>query len=549
MQAELDFDPETYKPEFDSLKRLLLDMARERSLEALLGMVVRRLAERAPIALVRIWLLGPGDICPDCPMRAECPDRSRCLHLVASAGRSIVTPGEDWSGLDGHFRRFPIGVRKVGRVAAERAAVVVHDTRDDLSWFARPDWALAERIRGFCGQPILHKGEVLGVLALFPRMPVPDEGVTWLRIIADHLAAAIANARAFEELAGLKHKFELECEHLREEVLEAQDFGDIIGQSAAVRGLVEQIELVAPTDANVLILGESGTGKELVAREIHRRSSRADEPMVRVNCASIPRELYESEFFGHVMGAFTGAIADRAGRFELADHGTLFLDEVGEIPLELQAKLLRALQEGTYERVGDARTREVDVRVVAATNKDLKRETDEGRFRQDLYYRLNVFPIEVAPLRRRREDIPLLAAHFGELAARKLKRSKPRLTQAGLLQLQAYDWPGNVRELQNVIERALITSRSDVLRFDLPASIGDAAPAATASGSGGGGPGIMTEAEMRRREKENTRAALDRTGWKVYGPDGAAELLGIRPTTLASRIKKLGLKKTRGNHQ
>jgi transcriptional regulator with GAF, ATPase, and Fis domain len=258
-----------------------------------------------------------------------------------------------------------------------------------------------------------------------------------------------------------------------------------------------------------------------------------------VNCAAVPRELYESEFFGHVKGAFTGALRDRVGRFELADGGTLFLDEVGEIPLELQAKLLRVLQEGELERVGEERTRKVNVRLIAATNRDLRAEAEAGRFRQDLYYRLSVFPVELPPLRKRVEDIPLLAEHFLALAARKLGRPKPRLTLASVQQLQRYHWPGNVRELQHVIERAVITADGARLTIDLPVGAGEpprelATPVTSADT-------VLTDAEMRRLESDNIRRALRRAGGKVSGAGGAAELLGIKPTTLASRIKALGL--------
>ena len=238
---------------------------------------------------------------------------------------------------------------------------------------------------------------------------------------------------------------------------------EIIGQSSALRQIIKQIEMVAPTDATVLILGETGTGKELIARELHRRSRRKDKPLVPVNCSCIPKDLYESEFFGHARGAFTSAVKDRVGRFEAAAGGTLFLDEIGEIPLELQSKLLRVLQEKCYERVGEEKTRRADVRIVAATNQDLKMEVAAGRFREDLYYRLNVFPMELAPLRDRVEDIPLLAAHFVELSLRELGCPRPRLTQAGIEALQNYDWPGNIRELRNVIERAVIFARGGVL--------------------------------------------------------------------------------------
>ena len=334
-------------------------------------------------------------------MAAECPDRSLCLHLVASGGRSAVDPTVTWTRTDGAFRRFPLGVRKVGRIGATGEPIEVPDLgqRPPRTGSSARNGSQAEGIAGFGGQPLVYRGEVLGVLAVFARGTIGAECMGWLRLIADHAAAAIAAARAFEEIEALRKQLELENEYLREEVTQAGVFGELIGQSPALGAVARQIDLVAPTDASVLILGESGTGKELVAREIHRRSRRAAKPLIKVNCAAVPRELYESEFFGHAQGAFTGALRDRAGRFELADGGTLFLDEIGEIPLEHQAKLLRVLQEGELERVGDERTRKVDVRLVAATNRDLKAEAEAGRFRQDLYYRLSVFPVELPPLR------------------------------------------------------------------------------------------------------------------------------------------------------
>jgi transcriptional regulator with GAF, ATPase, and Fis domain len=303
--------------------------------------------------------------------------------------------------------------------------------------------------------------------------------------------------------------------------------------------------MVAPTDATVLILGESGTGKELVAREIHQRSRRSQQPLIRVNCASVPRELYESEFFGHAKGAFTGAIKDRAGRFEAADGGTLLLDEVGEIPPELQSKLLRVLQEKQYERVGEETTRTINVRILAVSNRDLKAEVAAGRFRQDLYYRLNVFAIEVAPLREHKDDIQLLAAHFIGQTARRLKVPLPKLTQAHLVQLQGYDWPGNVREMQNLIERALILAQRGPLRFDLLPAEGGAPVPAPVQGveAVGSEVQILTDPELRRRERANILAALTKSEWRIHGPSGAAELLRINPSTLVSRIRKLGLKK------
>lgn len=531
-------------PKVDLIKRLLLDMSEERTIENVLKLIVDRLASQPDVALARIWMIGPGDLCGECHLRNECPDQKSCLHLVASAGSSIVD-GQEWTGLDGNFRRFPVGVRKVGQIASSGEPIEIADIAERPDILARPEWAAAEGIRALGGQPLIHQGEVLGVLALFTRACLGDDNLTWMRMIADHAAAAIANARAFEEIARLKQQLELERDYLREELAGAQQFGDIVGQSHSLQNVLQQIDLVAATDASVLILGESGTGKELVAREIHRRSLRKDHPLVKCNCASIPRELYESEFFGHVKGAFTGAIADRTGRFQLADGGTLFLDEVGEIPLDMQSKLLRVLQEGEFERVGEERTQSVNVRIVAATNRDLKVESEAKRFREDLYYRLNVFPIQIAPLRERKDDIPVLAAHFVELSSQKLNRPLPRLTQGNILQLQRYDWPGNIRELQNVIERAVITSSRGRLKFDFPedaAGAADDRKYAETDGSAAESE-IITDEEMRRRERANLLAALKRTRWKISGEEGAAELLGIKPTTLTSRMKKMGIER------
>jgi DNA-binding NtrC family response regulator len=320
--------------------------------------------------------------------------------------------------------------------------------------------------------------------------------------------------------------------------------GGIVGRSAALRRVLQEVDTIAPTNATILIFGETGTGKELIADAIHQRSRRKGKPLVRVNCSSIPKELFESEFFGHVKGAFTGAIKDRAGRFELAAGGTLFLDEVGEIPLELQSKLLRVLQEKSYERIGDEKTRHVDVRIIAATNRDLKKEVAVGRFREDLYYRLNVFPLRVAALRERKEDIPLLATHFVELLVNELGCPKPRLTRPGIETLQGYDWPGNIRELRNVIERAVIFAQGGVLEFDVPA-FGSSTnlTSLTPRDVDQTEPGYLTDVEFRRRERQNLFAVLQKADWKVKGAGGAAELLGMSPSTLFARMQKMGLKR------
>jgi len=324
----------------------------------------------------------------------------------------------------------------------------------------------------------------------------------------------------------------------------------LIGESAAWRKVIEQIALVAPSNATVLLTGESGTGKELVAKAIHLESSRRDRPIVKVNCAAIAPELFESEFFGHAKGAFTGAHKERAGRFGLADGGTIFLDEVGEIPPALQGKLLRVLQEGQYERVGEDQTRSVDVRVIAATNRDLNSEVEAGRFRQDLFYRLSVFPIHIASLRERIEDVPLLARHFLRKMNWRDRANQPmQLSEENVRVLQSYHYPGNVRELENIIERASILTHcflhelnvQQILDAMLLSEQRKQLSSAPERGRAAGirSPRIMTYAEMKSSESENVIAALRSTNYRIYGPGGAAELLGVKPTTLASRLKAL----------
>ncbi|MEM6573479.1 MAG: sigma 54-interacting transcriptional regulator [Pseudomonadota bacterium] len=345
--------------------------------------------------------------------------------------------------------------------------------------------------------------------------------------------------KALEENARLRTQLEQERDYLREEAHVAMNFGQIVGSSPALSRLLHGIEAVARTPAAVLITGESGTGKELVAHAIHRRSDRAEHPLVKVNCASVPKELFESEFFGHVKGAFTGAHRDRTGRFQLADQGTLFLDELGEIPLELQAKLLRVLQDGELQRVGEDTTQKVDVRILAATNNDLKQAVQQGRFREDLYYRLSVFPLEVPPLRDRLEDIPQLTSHFLQQIATDFGREPLAVKNADMQRLMSYPWPGNVRELRNVLERAVIVSRGRQLELNLPDAT--ATPVRTEAPRPEEAPRYRTEAEMRELERANLVAALKAASWRVSGPAGAAKLLGIKPTTLNSRLRAMNV--------
>ena len=403
----------------------------------------------------------------------------------------------------------------------------VHRVDEEVFWHLDGSAVPVE----YTSTPILQDGGIQGAVVVF-------------RDISERKEIERQREAAFQEIKHLKEQLEQERDYLRDEIKIESNYGEIIGASAALKRTMAQIDAVAPTPANVLILGESGVGKEMVARAIHDRSERADKPLVKVNCASIPKELFESEFFGHVKGAFTGAHRDRVGRLQLADGGTVFLDEVGEIPLDLQGKLLRALQEREFERVGDERTIKVDVRVVAATNRDLEAEVQAGRFREDLYYRLGVFPIVVPPLRDRREDIGPLAEHFLTRTCADLGRDPMTWSKQQVNQLMGHRWPGNIRELRNVIERAVILSTGGRARLDLamPDDAGIQAEVEVALAQSDG-TDFVTDAEMREHEKANLIAALRHADWRVWGPDGAAALLGIKPSTLTYRMKVLGISK------
>ncbi len=522
------------------LPAIILAIAEQRSLNDVLAKIIDSVARQPNVALARLWLRQADSDCPHCSQSGTNDGES--LHLRASAGTPLLV-GADWSRTIGAFHRIPLDRAdlKISSIGTSGQPVRIQRLSEDRQWVRNPGWARSEHLVGFAGHPILFRGAVLGVLAVFRRTEPDDACWEWLRLLADAAAVAIANARAFEQVNELRHKLELERDYLREEVSDTGVFGEILGRSAPLKHLLQQVNKVAATDASVLILGETGSGKELIARAIHQRSPRADKPLVKVNCGSIPRDLFESEFFGHVRGSFTGAMRDRVGRFQLADGGTLFLDEVGEIPLELQSKLLRVLQEGEYERVGDETTRKVNVRVLSATNRDLAKEASAGRFRLDLFYRLGVFPVDVPPLRQRPEDIPELAAYFVRQACQRFHVPEPRLIEREIEKARQYDWPGNVRELQNVIERAVILAADGVLKLDLP-QLAAAAPAAVEPSAE-----IIPDVEWRRRERANVLAALKESGFRVSGEGGAAKLLGVNPATLTSRLKALGIHKP-NNH-
>jgi len=464
----------------EALQDLGLRISGERSVDAVLQSIVHGLAQQTSVALARVWVTGPGDVCGSCRMQAVCPDRTACLHLSASAGTSLT--GEPWSRLDGTFQRVPLGNASmafcpspVRAIATDRTGQLLHVSA--CSQWAHPEWIQQEGIQSFAGHPLVFRGDTLGVLGVFRRALIDEQEFGWLRMFANQAAAAVANARAFSELDRLRQQLESHNAYLKEEVGSVPIFGRIVGRSRALRHVLEQVDDVASTDATVLITGESGTGKELLAREIHERSRRSQQPFVRVNCSAVPREMFESEFFGHVRGAFTGAMRDRPGRFQIANGGAIFLDEIGDLPLELQPKLLRVLQEGEYERVGEDVTRKVDVRVIAATNQNLAEAVRARRFREDLFYRLNVFPLALPPLRTRTDDIPLLATHAIAEVSKRLRIAPPALTHADAARLQQYDWPGNIRELENVIQRAVILSKAGRLRLDI--ALADLTAAAT----------------------------------------------------------------------
>lgn len=774
-----------------SLLSLAASVAVERETRTVLDSIVRGLARQSGVALARIWLLAPGDICADCYLRSECRDQSRCLHLSASAGASL-DGREDWSDLQGHFRRIPLGTRKIAAITETGQSILIAKDLKQHKWMARPEWAEREGLQSFVGHPLMSQGSTLGALGLFSRQEMDQQSFTWLRLFADQAAAAIANSRVFESLERAKadlgrhsdqlrqvidiapqHMFIWEAdgdvsygneasrdyfgdipplppleflrrvahpddfpqikkaietgisrgeaieaevrmrrhdgeyrwffyqlsplrnedgsiarwcgtrtdiddrkratekaerefmalrEHmsqlqqmmdavpqhmfmiypdgsaassnracldyfepygelgprefisrfvhpddsenmwkaflrgreageafsveirlrgrqgeyrwfleslvpirdeqgeifrwcgvrtdidarkrnqdrtqqenlvLREEVDKASMFEEIVGTSPALRTVLARVAKVAASDSTVLITGETGTGKELIARAIHKRSPRASRAFVSVNCAAIPRDLIASELFGHEKGAFTGALQRRLGRFELAEGGTIFLDEIGELPAETQVALLRVLQEREFDRVGGARPIRADVRVVAATHRDLPAEIDAGTFRSDLFYRINVFPVQVPPLRERKEDIRLLVEYFIDRYSDKLGKKISSIDKKSLALLQAYLWPGNIRELQNVIERSVIVCETDEFSVDeswLSPRASSIRP---------------LQDDLAAQEKNRIEATLAETKGRVSGPAGAAAKLGIPASTLDSKIKALNINKRR----
>ncbi len=526
----------TARPPSDILERITLRMASSLHLDEVLETITQGLVTELNAAFARIWLLSPGDICNTCYRADHCSNRRQCLHLRASAGLSTQTNGE--------YRRVPLGALKIGRIASGDGPMFTNDVLGD-DRLPNKDWMRAHSLRAFAGYPLIFRDELLGVMALFSRQKLTNEAIARLPAFAHHAAISIKNAQLFGEVDRLRKQLQTDNAYLQEEIKRDHNFDEMVSHSAVMQNVLRQIEQVATTDATVLIQGETGTGKELLARAVHRLSPRCDRPLVKVNCAALPSDLVESELFGHEKGAFTSAISRRIGRFEMADGGTLFLDEVGDLPLALQAKLLRVLQEGEFERLGGTRTLHSDVRVIAATNRNLQQAVAEEQFRADLYYRLNVFPIALPPLRERPEDIPLLAQHFVDKHSRKLGKQIQAIASDALRRLMDYPWPGNIRELEHVVERALILSQGPTLTID-------EALVAVGSVTDDKGAHVRTEAPVQRQqtlaefEQDHIMRVLEQTQWVVEGANGAARRLDLNPSTLRGRMRRLGI--TRQNN-
>jgi formate hydrogenlyase transcriptional activator len=432
-----------------------------------------------------------------------------------------------------------------GRRAFETMKPMVA-TVDEIGWPGGGEGyrlAAAENVKSVCFIPLVNRGRALGDLFVvrLTEGTFTAEDVDFLSQAAGQIAIAIENALAYREISELKDKLAQEKLYLEEEIRSEMNFAEIVGKSSALRKVLKRVETVAPTDSTVLIYGETGAGKELIARAIHDLSPRKSKAFVKLNCAAIPTGLLESELFGHERGAFTGAIAQRIGRFEVAHGGTIFLDEIGEIPLELQTKLLRVLQEREFERLGSSRTLRTDARLIAATNRDLEAMVSEQKFRSDLFFRLNVFPIQVPPLRERHGDIPLLVRHFAQQFSKRMNRTIDTISSATMEALSRYDWPGNIRELQNVIERAVITSSGPVLKVDVAdlKISRSSSPAEKSSAQGSTNGGLRDTLE--ETERQQILKALKQSNWVVAGPKGAAAKLGMKRSTLQLRMSKLGI--------
>jgi formate hydrogenlyase transcriptional activator len=515
------------------LQRMTAAMSVGQRMEDVLDAITAGMRTSGQMLAVSVSLYLHDGECPVCQERPPVePSTERRLHRVTFYSQSVAASE--------HYHATKLGKFFAGYAAQERRLLVIDDMENAIEEYAADAGTEAKAAfrallragaRTAVFVPMVARDALIGVLtALAPRDMDVDE-LRYLEVVATQAATILRNAQLYDDVRALTDRLKQENAYLERAVREEGRFASIVGTSPALRGVMDVVNRVASTDTTVLLSGETGTGKELIARAIHDRSPRAQHPMIKVNCGAIPAGLVESEFFGHERGAFTGAHQRRIGSFELADKGTLFLDEVGELTADTQVRLLRVLQDSEFQRVGGSRPIRVDVRLIAATNRNLATEVTEGRFRSDLYYRLNVLHITLPPLRERRGDIPALAEHFAAVFARKLGKPFAGISAGGMDLLVRYDWPGNIRELQNVIERACVLSHGSRIEIADPA---EAAGNGRPSGS----------LELDEVERAHIYRVLETTGWRIEGPAGAAALLGINPSTLRSRMKKLRVVRT-----
>jgi transcriptional regulator with GAF, ATPase, and Fis domain len=539
--TSLDLTPPStarWNAHLEMLRRVTRGIATTQALPALLSSVTSAIVEHTGAVISRVFLYRSDDECDVCRAKGDAFPHSskgeRSLHLSASAG---VIPS-----IDGPDHLVPMHLPvSIIKVAVERKPFLSNDvlTEGDPSQITPQQREIFERLGVVAvgSYPLDFRGELLGVIGMLSRHPFEPQAFELLEIFANQVAMAIKSAYVIAEIERYRDRLQVENAYLQDEIRVERGFEEIVGESPSLRAVLRKVKQVAGVETTVLLTGETGTGKELIARAIHGMSPRKDRAMIKVNCGAIPQGVVESELFGHEKGAFTGALQRRIGRFELADKGTLFMDEVGELPLDTQVKLLRVLQEQEFERVGRTRPMKVDVRLVAATNRDLEREVGEGRFRSDLFYRLNVFPIRIPPLRERASDIPLLVHHCLQQLQRKLGKPLKSVSQSSMEQLQRYSWPGNVRELQNVMERACVLARGPMVE------LGDTLSVAAERGIPGAMLADAPITTLDENERMHIRRALAAANGRIHGARGAAAMLGINPSTLRSRMQKLNITK------